>query len=152
MDTTPVPADEAEDGPPCCSHMDEVEKWQGAKTAEMSLKGRPSRRQADKQVQEMAAGTNNTVPPKTDTSCQEGDEFSKKAENDQGFPPLARENTQEEIRHIPKRTKILKMEKMVRTKRNGVVPCHGESPVKVENHNSPTHNNISPSHKCMSSK
>jgi hypothetical protein len=112
MDTTPVQADEAEDGRPCCSHMDEEEKWQGPKTAEMPLKGRLSRRQTDKQVQEMAAGTYNIVPPMIDTSCRKGDEVSTNAENDHGFPPLTRENTQEEIRHSPKRTKELKMEKV----------------------------------------
>ena len=111
MDTTPIPADEP-DGRPSCSHMDDVEKWQGPKTAEMPLKGRLSRRQTDKQVQEMATGTYNIVAPMTDTSCQESDEVSINAENDQGFPPLTRENTQEEIRYSPKRTKKLKMEKV----------------------------------------
>ena len=60
----------------------------------------------------MAAGTYNIVSPMTDTSCQEGDEVSTNAENDQGFSPLTRENTQEEIRHSSKRTKKLKMEKV----------------------------------------
>jgi hypothetical protein len=51
MDTAPAHADEDEDGRSRCSHMDEEEKWQGQKTAEMPFKGRLSRRQADKQVQ-----------------------------------------------------------------------------------------------------
>ena len=80
--------------------------------AGMPIKGRLSRRQTDEQVQEMATGTYNIVPPITETSYQEGDEVSPNAENDQGFPPLTRENTQEEIRHSPKRKKKLKMEKV----------------------------------------
>jgi hypothetical protein len=91
--------------------MDEEEKWQGQKRAEMPFKGRLSRRQADKQVHEMAAGTYNIVPPMTDMACRKEDEDSLNTENDQGFPTLTRENTQEEIRHSPKRTKKLKMEK-----------------------------------------
>ena len=92
-----------------------VHKWMKGKN------GRDRRRQEclskvtcrdDKQVQEMATGTYNIVPPITETSCQEGDEVSPNAENDQGFPPLTRENTQEEIRHSPKRKKKLKMEKV----------------------------------------
>jgi hypothetical protein len=112
MDTTPVPANEDEDGRPCCSHMEDEKQWKGPKPAEMTLKARMSRRQTENQVQEMAAGTYNIVPPMTDTSGQKGDEVSTNTGNDHGFPPLTRENSQEEISHSPKKTKKLKMEKV----------------------------------------
>jgi hypothetical protein len=79
MDTAPVPADEDEDGQPRCSHMDEEDKWQGQKTAEMPLQGHLSRHKVDKQVQELAAGTYNIVPPMADTACRKDDEDSIKA-------------------------------------------------------------------------
>jgi hypothetical protein len=59
----------------------------------------------------MAAGTYNIVPPVTDMACRKDDEDSLNTKNDEGFPPLTRENTQVEIRHSPKRTNKLKMEK-----------------------------------------
>jgi hypothetical protein len=63
MDTRPVLADGTADGPLGTPHLDDGREGQGPTTAEMSLKGRPSRRKNDNQTQDVATGTSSIVPP-----------------------------------------------------------------------------------------
>jgi len=70
MDTTPVLANGTADGPLGTPHLDDGREGQGPTTAEMSLKGRLSRRKNDNQTQDVATGTSSIVPPLTDKASR----------------------------------------------------------------------------------